>query len=60
MKPIRLSDYKKANPRGKPAGTIGCEFCYGVGENLRPEDCLKHEIVTKSIFVKLFDRGAEA
>ncbi|OAV68112.1 hypothetical protein Barb4_02194 [Bacteroidales bacterium Barb4] len=39
----------------KPAGTIGCEFCYGVGENLRPEDCLKHEIVTRSIFTKVFD-----
>ncbi|OAV72010.1 hypothetical protein Barb4_00206 [Bacteroidales bacterium Barb4] len=43
---------------GKPAGTSGCEFCYGVGENLRPEECPYHEIVTKSIFTKVFDSEA--
>ncbi|OAV68342.1 hypothetical protein Barb6XT_01061 [Bacteroidales bacterium Barb6XT] len=43
---------------GKPAGTSGCEFCYGVGENLLPENCPHHEIATKSIFVKVFDREA--
>ncbi|OAV67376.1 hypothetical protein Barb6_02350 [Bacteroidales bacterium Barb6] len=43
---------------GKPAGTVGCEFCYGVGENLRPEECPFHEIATKGLFVKVF--GSEA
>ncbi|OAV71098.1 hypothetical protein Barb4_00894 [Bacteroidales bacterium Barb4] len=55
---FRLFHTPQNKRAGKPAGTSGCEFCYGPGENLRPEECLFHEIVTKSIFVKVF--GSEA
>ncbi|OAV65298.1 hypothetical protein Barb6XT_02472 [Bacteroidales bacterium Barb6XT] len=55
---FRLFHTPQSKKAGKPAGTIGCEFCYGVGENLLPENCPHHEIATKSIFVKVFDREA--
>lgn len=42
---------------GKPAGVLGCEFHYGQGENLLPEQCTHHEPITKSLFIKEFDRS---